>query len=189
MRKVLFVFLLGIFALSGFNFVNAKISTSDWIWYKDKNDGFKIKMPKNWYVKKYYFPELYFGMDPLRYTTFNNPNDKYYLHLGIKKAGQNIITAFRTGVGVGDVKAVRKAKLGKKRVWARFWAYKNKTKEVLFNTDKKNISFIGYCDFGNRELSAMFEASDKVKYDSLNIKKSLYEYKVAKKMLRTFKVL
>jgi len=85
MKKILFVCLLGIFSLVGLKSADAAISTSDWMWYKDKNDGFKIKMPKDWFAKKYYYPEIYSGADPLRYTTFNSANEKYYLHVGIKK--------------------------------------------------------------------------------------------------------
>lgn len=189
MKKILFGCLLGVFALVSFNIADAKISTSDWVWYKDKNDGFKVKMPKDWFVEKYYYPEIYTGANPLRYTTFNSANEKYYLQLGIKKDNQNLMVAFRTGVGAGDVKAIRKAKIGKKKVWAKFWAYQNKTKEVLFNTDKNEVNFVGFCDYGKYELSAMFEAGDEVQYDTLNIKKSLYEYKVAKKMLSTFRII
>ncbi len=189
MKKLLLACLLAVFALAGFNTASAKIITTDWMWYKDKNDGYKIKMPKEWFVKKYYYPELYSDADPLRYTTFNSVNEKYYLHLGIKKDSQNLMIAFRSGVGAGDVKAIRKAKIGKKKVWAKFWAYDNKTKEVIFNTDKNEINFLGYCNYGNYELSAMFEAGNEVQYSTLNIKKNLYEYKVAKKMLTTFKTI
>lgn len=189
MKKLLLACLLGVFALAGFNFADAKIVTTDWAWYKDKNDDYKIKMPKDWFVKKYYYPELYSGANPLRYTTFNSANEKYYLQLGIKKDNQGLMIAFRSGVGVGDVKVIRKAKIGKKKVWGKFWAYENKTKEVLFNSDKNEINFLGFCNYGNYELSAMFGAGDEVEYMSLNIKKSLYEYKVAKKMLSTFRII
>lgn len=190
MKKILFVCLLGVFFLVGLKSADAAISTNDWMWYKDKNDGFKIKMPKDWFVKKYYYPEIYTDADPLRYTTFNTPNEKYYLHLGIKKNTQNMMISFRTGMGVGDVKKTRSLKIGKKKMWAKFWAYENKTKEVFINSDKNTLNIFGQCVYGtNHELAAMFEAGDQVDYMNLDIKRSLYEYKQAKKMLSTFKLL
>lgn len=189
MKKLLLACLLGFFALAGFKIADAKILTDDWMWYVDNNDGYKIKMPKDWFVKKYYYPQIYTGAAPLRYTTFNSQNEKYYLQLGIKKKTQNLMIAFRTGIGVGDVKKTLKAKIGKKKVWAKFWAYNHKTKEVFFNSDKNTLNILGQCFYNKYELSAMFEPGDEIEYSTLNIKKDLYEYKVAKKMLTTFKTI
>lgn len=190
MKKLLFGCLLCVFALTGFKFADAKISTDDWMRYKDKNDGYKIKMPKDWFVKKYYYPEIYTDALPLRYATFNSQNEKYFLHLGVKKNTQDLMIAFRSGIGVGDVKKTRSIKIGKKKMWAKFWAYQNKTKEVFINSDKTELNVLGKCVYGkNHELSAMFEAGDTVDYMKLDIKKTLYEYRVAKKMLSTFKLL
>lgn len=189
MKKLFWLGCLVFFGLTSFSFCQAAIDTSDWAWFKDKNDGYKVKMPKGWFVRKFYYPEIYTGAAPLRYTTFNSANEKYYLQLGIKKKNQNLMTSFRTGIGVGELKSTKKAKLGQQRIWAKFWAYNNKTKEVFFNSDKNELNISGYCVFGNYQLSAMFEAGDNIQYDNINIKKKLYQYRVAKKILRSFQIL
>lgn len=144
-----------------------------WKTFTDNTVGYKLRYPGDWTIKQVNNYNETIQTD-VRYVKITTPDEKYFLHVGVKNLDNTFATSDRTGIGAGDLKeddSMKVTILGI-GVTPKGLYVNDKMKELFFN-QPSGSSEQCYCNF-----TATFSYTDKVNYDELNIKDSEYLPKV-----------
>ncbi len=125
-----------------------KADYEGWAAYKDTSTGYSIRYPDTWTYSAESFDK---DGKPVEYVVFVSPDKQYYVSIGLKKKGAATILTGRTGVGVGDMKAVGTITVLGAKVKRTEQTYKSQVKGYFYPEAGgvfEAVGYQGYAEFG-----------------------------------------
>jgi len=154
-----------------------------WKTYSNKDIGYTLKYPSDWMLKEINTYNETIQKD-VKYVTVTTPNEKYFLHFGLKKKTDGSYEiSDRTGMGAGEIKKTgSKITILDTGVDIESFVYQNKIKEFFYPQKATTTTD------GKWQFTATFSYTDKVNYDTLDMT-GLEEEKNAEKILESIDLL
>ncbi len=124
------------------NAVNANSAVYEgWATYKDKTSGFVIRYPETWTAEASSSEQ---DSKPVEYVVVTSPDQKYYVAIGLRKKGSQMLLMGRTGTGTGDMKAAGTITVMGVKVKRTEQVYKGEVKGYFYPEVGKVFEAAGY---------------------------------------------